>query len=180
MLTIPWSGCSRPATRRKVVVLPAPLGPSSTKNSPLPIDRERSSTASTSRKRLVTPLRVTSAMGHFLAHDERAFAGQQPLRMAVVEQRALDAEGEADGRVKRHDGVLVDTHPHSRPSSSRTTCSGRTPRTALSQPCRQRDTGTAAPASRTSVAPGGTGASTGRKFIGGLPMKEPTKTVSGR
>src|ERR1700674_4550574 len=112
MLTIPWSGCSRPATRRKVVVLPAPLGPSSTKNSPLPIDRERSSTASTSRKRLVTPLRVTSAMGHFLAHDERAFAGQQPLRMAVVEQRALDAEGEADGRVKRHDVVLFDTNPH--------------------------------------------------------------------
>ena len=45
--TLPLSGRSRPAIRRNVVVLPAPVGPSSTTNSPLVIESERLRTAST-------------------------------------------------------------------------------------------------------------------------------------
>src|SRR6516164_9436827 len=48
--------------RRKVVVLPAPVGPSSTRNSPSPTASESRLTASSLPKRLLTPERMTSAM----------------------------------------------------------------------------------------------------------------------
>ena len=56
--TRPWSGSSKPAIIRRVVVLPQPLGPSSEKNSPAPISSETSSTASSSPKLLVTASRT--------------------------------------------------------------------------------------------------------------------------
>src|SRR6476620_6377536 len=80
MKTLPWSGTSRPATRRSVVVLPAPLGPSRTMNSPLAISSERSATALTAPKRLPTPARRSSATERLAAKRERA-----PARL--VEQR---------------------------------------------------------------------------------------------
>ena len=52
--TLPRSGRSRPAIRRSVVVLPAPVGPSSTTNSPFAIESERLRTASTAPKLLLT------------------------------------------------------------------------------------------------------------------------------
>ena len=51
----PAVGCSKPAIRRSVVVLPQPDGPSSEKNSPRAICSVMSSTAVKSPKRLVTP-----------------------------------------------------------------------------------------------------------------------------
>ncbi len=52
----PASGCSKPAIIRSVVVLPQPDGPSIEKNSPPRMVNETSLTATTSPKRLVTPL----------------------------------------------------------------------------------------------------------------------------
>src|SRR5712692_8974425 len=54
MMISPASGCSNPARRRSVVVLPEPLGPRIAKNSPLRMVRERRSTATVSPWRLVT------------------------------------------------------------------------------------------------------------------------------
>ena len=52
----PSVGSSRPATIRSVVVLPQPDGPSSAKNDPDGIVRDRSSTATNVPNRLVTSL----------------------------------------------------------------------------------------------------------------------------
>src|SRR6476620_9723725 len=49
----PVDGCSNPAIIRRVVVFPDPEAPSSVRNSPAAISRERSSTAKKSPKRLV-------------------------------------------------------------------------------------------------------------------------------
>src|SRR5690349_15143289 len=62
MVMMPASGFSRPATKRSSVVLPAPVGPSSTTSSPLGTVRLTSFTASTSPKRLVTRSMTTSAI----------------------------------------------------------------------------------------------------------------------
>src|SRR5437016_5168097 len=74
----PASGLSRPATRRSVVVLPAPVGPSRTTNSPSPIPSESSRTASVLPKLLQTASSRTSAM-----------------RAAIVQCRTQDAAGPA-------------------------------------------------------------------------------------
>ena len=47
MITRPPSMCSSPARQRRMVVFPQPLGPSRTMNSPSPISRETSRTATT-------------------------------------------------------------------------------------------------------------------------------------
>src|SRR5689334_3111948 len=92
MLTRPASGVSRPATRRKVVVLPAPVGPSSTTNSPSPIVSDRSRTASTVPKRLETLERTTSAMGGRLV--QRAL--QRPAARLLEHRQLVGLEGEPD------------------------------------------------------------------------------------
>src|SRR5438034_2301526 len=51
----PASGCSKPATSRRVVVLPQPDGPSRQKNSPPGTSRSIPSTATTSPNRLTSP-----------------------------------------------------------------------------------------------------------------------------
>src|SRR5215217_4686490 len=59
---IPSSAVSSPARQRSVVVLPQPLGPSSTRNSPGSIASDRSSTATVGGfpwKRLVNPVITT-------------------------------------------------------------------------------------------------------------------------
>src|SRR5262245_54370496 len=54
----PASGRSRPATRRRVVVLPHPLGPSRVNTSPRPTRSEAPSTAGAPPKSLLTPSRA--------------------------------------------------------------------------------------------------------------------------
>ena len=58
MSTRPAVGSSSPATIRRVVVLPHPDGPSSAKNEPSGTVSVRSSTATKSPNRLVTPSRL--------------------------------------------------------------------------------------------------------------------------
>src|SRR3712207_1639311 len=60
MLISPASGCSKPAMRRRQVVLPEPDGPSMEKNSPGRMSRSRSSTALTAPKWRATPRKRTA------------------------------------------------------------------------------------------------------------------------
>src|SRR5262245_54457036 len=90
--TWPSSGASSPAMRRKVVVFPAPVGPSSTRNSPSPTARVSRLTASTLPKRLLMPERMTSAMK--LSFMEGG-AHRTPRRL-VEEGELLGPEPEAD------------------------------------------------------------------------------------
>src|SRR5258705_6506049 len=59
----PPSGVRKPATRRRVVVLPQPEGPSRATSSPGCTVRSRPATAATSPKRLVRPVMTTPGMG---------------------------------------------------------------------------------------------------------------------
>src|SRR5712675_2763244 len=61
----PESGASRPAISRRVVVLPAPVGPSRTKNSPSPTSRLRSSSAVWRRNFLLMLRSSTWAMAAY-------------------------------------------------------------------------------------------------------------------
>src|SRR5690348_11301378 len=88
----PPSGFSSPAIRRSVVVLPAPVGPSSTTNSPSWMMRSTPLTAVMSPKCFSTCSRRTSAM-------ERSLEQRRPDRPAAlrVEQgQAARYEAEAD------------------------------------------------------------------------------------
>src|SRR5438128_5951438 len=58
----PPSGARKPATRRRVVVLPQPDGPSRATSSPGRTMRSRPTTAPTSPKRLVSPVMVIPGM----------------------------------------------------------------------------------------------------------------------
>ncbi|OGN85390.1 MAG: hypothetical protein A2X23_08400 [Chloroflexi bacterium GWC2_73_18] len=86
MRTVPAVTSSSPAIMRRAVVLPQPLGPTSTRNSSFSMASERSLTAITSPKRLVTRSKVTVAIssssirrspdagpvGRFAGHPSRA------------------------------------------------------------------------------------------------------------
>src|SRR5690242_459491 len=60
-VTRPWSGCSKPAMIRSVVVLPEPEGPSMVKNSPAVTCKSTLSTATTSPYVFLIPATATSA-----------------------------------------------------------------------------------------------------------------------
>src|SRR5215813_1048836 len=108
----PSSGCSRPATSRRVVVLPQPLGPRRVKTSPRLMDRLTSSTALAVPKSLVTrssertvsvvpgsaptlvPL-LDDRLGDVLRPDD---LGQVFLRVYLEE---LGATGHREGRIAR-------------------------------------------------------------------------------
>ena len=98
---VPASGRSRPATRRSVVVLPAPVGPSSTMNSPSAMSSDRSRTARTSPKRLVTPERRPQPCAASVVQRRCAMRG----RMRVEQRQPLGAERESH--------VLADALPAS-------------------------------------------------------------------
>src|SRR5690348_8108974 len=109
----PASGCSSPAMRRNVVVFPAPVGPSSTTNSPSTMLRERSRTATVSPKRLSTCCNRTSAIA--VALMDRA--PRRAPRRRVEHDEVLGLEREADSlaepdrqarRQTRLDAPLVD------------------------------------------------------------------------
>src|SRR5688500_15577629 len=91
-MTEPASGRSSPATSRSVVVLPAPVGPRRTTNSPSPIVRSSPSTATIWPKRLVTRLSATSLIRGPIKQGraDRAAAGLLEQRQPVA------AEGEPD------------------------------------------------------------------------------------
>src|SRR5688572_25760977 len=89
----PSSGVSRPATKRSVVVLPAPVGPSRTTNSPSFTPSDMPCTAETAPKRLVTPSRTTSAM----AGSCEEIAGERALAAAIEHQERLGLEAQAEG-----------------------------------------------------------------------------------
>src|SRR4029078_341982 len=59
----PAVGCSKPAMRRRQVVLPEPDGPSMAKNSPAAMSRSTPSTARTLPKWRATPRNETAATG---------------------------------------------------------------------------------------------------------------------
>src|SRR5687767_15823102 len=71
--TSPSSGCSKPAIRRRLVVLPQPEGPRKEWNEPRGISNEMESTATTAANRLVTPRNSTST-GALAARDAAAAA----------------------------------------------------------------------------------------------------------
>src|SRR6266705_1279426 len=82
----PASGCSSPATRRKVVVLPQPLGPSSVKISPRSTSSDAPSRARTAPKTLVTPSRRRTITGAALSAS-RAVASADARSETAVRPR---------------------------------------------------------------------------------------------
>src|SRR5271169_4424690 len=110
MCTEPESGCSSPATSRKSVVLPAPVGPSRTMNSPSATDSETSASARTSPKRLFIPESVISDMCRPLGNG-RTGTGHEPEWVVMThgsdgsscggieEVRAIVAKGQSDGLI---------------------------------------------------------------------------------
>src|SRR3984957_18252772 len=99
----PASGRSRPATRRKVVVFPAPVGPSNTTNAPSSTVSERSETALVAPKRFDTPSSVTSAMGELHRGRRIMERGQDGAAGGGVEQRdAVRTEFEPNAVADRH------------------------------------------------------------------------------
>src|SRR3954454_11722670 len=116
IMTWPAVGRSRPATIRRVVVLPQPDGPRRAKNEPCGMVRSRSSTAVKSPKRLVRPTSRRSPPGSSLiwATGSRPDQGLEVLgvlRLLGGTEAAEDVRlgqhlgaGE-DERVLRHVGV---------------------------------------------------------------------------
>src|SRR4051794_8535193 len=91
MKTLPWSGASSPATSRSVVVLPAPLGPSRTMNSPLATSSERSFTAVAAPKRSPPRPRRRSAMARLATKRQRAAGRLVEERDRACVEREADA-----------------------------------------------------------------------------------------
>src|SRR6476646_1056767 len=93
--TEPASGRSRPVTSRSAVVLPAPLGPKRTTNSPSFTTSERSRTASTWPKRLLICRRETLAMScALLAHRWRDRRLNRHSGFGIEQAQGTEAECE--------------------------------------------------------------------------------------
>src|SRR5882724_2248214 len=107
----PASGASRPATRRSVVVLPAPVGPSRTRNSPSRTVRLRSATAWVRAKRFETPSKTTSAMGGLVV-ERRA---QRTARLLLEERQLLRMEHQAGMFTRMHRDLGRDARLQRRP-----------------------------------------------------------------
>jgi hypothetical protein len=106
MDTEPASGRTRPAMILKVVLFPAPLGPSSPSTSPSPTSNETSSTARAAPKRLVTPAiwsngddtRLSSMPQTTTAHHGEIFpTGDRSIPVSIRHHRSMDEHrGHAD------------------------------------------------------------------------------------
>src|SRR5664279_3742539 len=104
MAIVPASGRSSPATKRSSVVLPAPVGPSNTMNSPFGIVKLTSSSAVTAPNRLVTRSMTTSATGapgadqgaHLRGGPRVQVAAQRAARDRVEHDRTIVRETQAD------------------------------------------------------------------------------------
>src|SRR5436305_146628 len=88
----PLSGISKPATRRNVVVLPAPVGPSSATNSPSATFSDSSLIAGVSLNALETALISTSAMRASLMQC----SANRPTGSFVEDRQCVGPEGEPD------------------------------------------------------------------------------------
>src|SRR5207302_966461 len=87
----PAVGWTRPSRMRRVVVLPAPFGPSRPHTWPCSTEKLRSSTARTSaEKRLVTPETVTAAV-------TRSAGAQVPHGLGIVAAVGLEGDKGAGG-----------------------------------------------------------------------------------
>src|SRR5437588_6006547 len=102
----PRSGISSPAIRRKVVVLPAPVGPSKATNSPSPTVSDRSLTACVFLNALETALISTSAMHTSLMQR----GADRPAGRLVEDRQRIGAEVEPDilSGPERHAGRRPD------------------------------------------------------------------------
>src|SRR5579859_5387103 len=100
IITDPASGRSSPVISRNVVVLPAPLGPSRTRNSPSFTASESSRTASTVPNRLLMLRRMTSAMA------------SAPLVCSPYREAATGVEQRQPLGVKFEAYGLADPHGH--------------------------------------------------------------------
>src|ERR1700675_2225320 len=98
----PLSGLSSPATRRSVVVLPAPVGPSNATNSPSPTVSDRSSTACVLPNALETALISTSAIRASFVQR----GADCPARLLVEDRQRIGPKVEPDilSSPKGHDG----------------------------------------------------------------------------
>src|SRR5947209_6021249 len=88
----PQSGISRPAIRRRVVVLPAPVGPSSATNSPSATVSDKSSIACIFLNALETALISTSAM----RASPMQCGTDRPARGLVEDRQRIGPEVEPD------------------------------------------------------------------------------------
>src|SRR5256885_2419177 len=105
MRTVPVSGVSRPAASRSVVVLPAPVGPRSTTNSPSPTCKLKSRTACARPNDFETPSRMSSAMGHPLVQGR----SEHSARCLLEEGELLRTELQTRGLARPHPDVRRDT-----------------------------------------------------------------------
>src|SRR6185436_8068301 len=98
----PRSGISSPATRRNVVVLPAPVGPSKATNSPSPTVNDRSLTACAFLNALETALISTSAMRASVMQR----SADRPAGRLVEDRQRIGPKVEPDilAGPKRHTG----------------------------------------------------------------------------
>ncbi len=200
----PPSGRSRPAISRSVVVLPAPLGPSSTTNSPLLMAKDRSRTASMRPKRLLTWRRATLAMADApmacgpdcrtgLRIEQRQTIG--PERQAHASRRPCTGMLEGSRALTRPCSVSTvticvvprysapKTRPRTGAASENRMCSGRTPSTSgpTARCFANLGYGNAGVAELDRPGlPACRPASKCRKFIGGEPMKSATNMLAGR
>src|SRR5215831_13122805 len=90
MHTLPRSGRSRPAINRSVVVLPAPVGPSSTTNSPSATASDSARTASIAPNRLLTSTSATSATARLII--KRRLQGSTGYGVEQAEPVPLQSE----------------------------------------------------------------------------------------
>src|SRR5438552_2673423 len=97
---LPSSGTSKPAIILSVVVFPQPLGPSSEKNSPSPIDSVTSFTAATVPKPLLTPSRAIATVSFDRISRPSLTPDQAPPELASVTidlDQSLVADSEVVG-----------------------------------------------------------------------------------
>src|SRR5262245_12263475 len=104
----PPSGCSRPAMRRRVVVFPQPLGPSSVNTSPRAISREAPSTAGLAPKSFLTPSRrrTVTGRGSALPQLSRRQACSLHERLELGPRDAWVSDPRAQAAVRARDHVL--------------------------------------------------------------------------
>src|SRR5918999_3321262 len=98
MVAVPAVGATRPRSIRRVVVLPAPLGPRKPATVPWSIWKSRWSTASTSPKRLVSPCTLIAAIARLLA------AGAEPVSPTTLRAGPATVVGPAAALGRRPGG----------------------------------------------------------------------------
>src|SRR5215211_817177 len=98
MVAVPASGATSPRSIRRVVVLPAPLGPRKPATVPSSMAKSSRSTASTSPKRLLSPWTVMAAMARLLAGERWALPTLGVAAPAVVGLAAAPGRRPPGGR----------------------------------------------------------------------------------